>query len=91
MINNEFRLIGTIITDFIASDPVNEKYVVKIEVERKYGKPMNCDLIVSKKNYLIDVTKSLLGKLVIVNGYLDVNNGGMTMVVQNIMVVGKNE
>lgn len=91
MINNELRLIGTIITDFIASDPVNEKYVVKIEVERKYGKPMNCDLTVSKKNYLIDVTKSLLGKLVIVNGYLDVNNGGMTMVVQNIMVVGKNE
>ena len=91
MLNNEFRLIGTIVSDWKKVGSENfPKHEVLIEVEkRKKGNPTTYKLTAFEKNYVIDVTKSLKGKMVIVTGYLDLNKNFINLVVQDFVVIGE--
>lgn len=90
MLNNEFRFIGTIVSDYerIGSDTF-PKYQLTIEVERKKkGAPSSFKLTIYEKNYSIDVTKSLKGKQVITTGYIDTWKDRTDLIAQDIIVVG---
>ena len=90
MLNNEFRLIGTIVSDWekVGSDNF-PKYEMKIEVERRKKDHTSVyTLVAYEKNYVIDVTKSLKGKTVIVTGYLDLFKDFIKLVMQDIVIVG---
>ena len=89
MINNEFRIIGTVISDF-EMVPNSESFPKKqfvVEVEsRKF--PRQYKVIVHEKNGLIDTSTSLVGKVVIVTGYIDVYKDWLSLISQDLVVVG---
>ncbi len=89
MLNNEFRLIGRIISDFEKEGDSFPKYKMKIEVERKTrGKVSIYPLVVLEKNHAIDVSVSLKGKRAIVSGYIDEYKGYLSLTVQDIIIIG---
>lgn len=91
MLNNEFRLIGIVITDYekIGTDDF-PKYKITIEVEkRKKADPAHIDLIAYKANYALDITKSPKGKQVIANGYIDEYKGKYQFILQDMIIIGE--
>ena len=91
MLNNEFRLIGTVVSEFEKAGSENFPiYFLTIEVERKRkGMTSHFTMKVYEKNYTVDVTKSMLGKRIIANGYLDEYKGHLDLVLQDMIVIGE--
>ena len=90
MLNNEFRFIGTVVSDYEKIGSENfPKYQLKIEVERrKKGAPSQFNVVVYEKNYTIDITKSVKGKQVIATGYIDEYKGHIDLILQDMIIVG---
>ena len=90
MLNNEFRLIGTVISDFEQGGSENfVKYYLTIEVERKKKNyPSTFKTIIYESNKSIAVTETLKGKQVIAQGYLDEYKGNTQLILQDIIVIG---
>lgn len=96
MVNNEFHLIGTAISNFaVASQSGNfVKYRFSLEIEilgSNVGKVNRVDIEVYSTNRAIKIDQQILGKQVAVNGYIDsfVNRNGATfvkLIAQNLMV-----
>lgn len=75
MINNEFHLIGVAISnfEFIGNDSF-KVHSFRIEIEKfgaKAGSTFEIEVIVYGTNRAIDVNQDILGRQVVVNGYLD--------------------
>ena len=90
MLNNEFRLIGTVVSDYEKGGTENfVKYTFNLEVEKRNKKEPSVYLItVFESNKSIDVKNRLLGKQIILQGYLDEYKGNMKLVAQDIVVIG---
>ena len=90
MLLNEFRLIGTVLSDFEKSGTDNfVKYSFNLEVEKKNKKePSVYSITVFEKNNSIDLSKSLKVKQIIVQGYLDTYKDFVRLIAQDIMVIG---
>ena len=90
MLNNEFRLIGTAVSDFkLAGSDDFKKYLLDIEVEKKTKKaPSVFTLQVFESNKSVKVDESLKGKRIIVQGYLDTYKEYTRLVVQDIIIIG---
>ena len=98
MVNNEFHLIGTAISNF--NDIGNGKfksYLLRLEIEKfgsKSGNTFTIEVQIYGTNKAIDTRTEILGKQVAVNGYIDAfitKEGSLItkLVAQNIYVVGK--
>lgn len=89
MINNEFRIIGTVVSEF--EDVPNsesfpkKKFYVEIEGKRM---PRQYPIVVYEKNGLIDTSTSIKGSVVIVTGYIDVYKDFISLISQDLVVVG---
>lgn len=89
MINNDFRLIGTVLTDFESiGDEKFAKAKFLLEVDKKKGGYTTFPVIVYGTNREIDVSKSLKGKRVVLVGYLDCFKEYLSLVAQDLVVVG---
>lgn len=76
MVNNEFHLIGTAVSNFvdISNGGAFAKYRLSVEVEvlgSKIGRANRVDIEVYGTNRAISITQKVLGKQVAVNGYID--------------------
>ena len=91
MLNNEFRLIGTVVSEYEKFGSENfPKYSLNIEVEkRKKGQTATYKVIVYEKNFAVDVTKSVIGKQVIVSGYIDAFRDTNQLIMQDMVIVGE--
>lgn len=91
MLNNEYRFIGTIVSEYqsIGSEEF-PKYQLMVEVEkRKKGTPATFPLIVYGKNSYVDVNTSIKGKQAIITGYIDEYKGKINLILQDLIVVGE--
>ena len=89
MLNNEFRLVGICVSEFIecGTEAYPKKKLI-IEVEKKNKKAaVQMPVIIYNKNALIDTTKSLNGKTVVVDGYIDFYKEYTSLICQDIYVV----
>lgn len=89
MLNNEFRIIGTVVSDFEVI-PNSENFPKKrllIEVEGK-KMPKQYPITIYEKNALIDTSKSLVGSVVIMTGYIDCYKEFVHLIAQDLVVVG---
>lgn len=84
MINNEFRLIGTIVSDFKVEETKQAFYIVEVEVERKNGGTNVYKIVCLPNNRNVDYNKSLKGKVVVIYGYVSVYKGVYDLVAQEI-------
>ena len=101
MINNEFHIIGTAITNFVETTQRNnhKTYNFRVEVEKmgsKRGETILLSFNVYSGNKNIDFDEDIEGCQVVVNGYLDsfVTEKGnilVNTVVQSVYVVSKKE
>lgn len=90
MLNNEFRLIGTIVSDFEKTGSESyPKYKLMLEVEKKTkGRTATYPLVVYEKNTSVDINVSLKGKRVIATGYVDMYKDFMSLVLQEFEIIG---
>lgn len=90
MLMNEFRLIGTVVSDYEKGGTETfVKYLFDIEVERKNKKePALFKVTVFDSNKSIDTSISIKGKQIILQGYLDEYKGNLKLVAQDIVVIG---
>lgn len=90
MLNNEFRLIGVVTENFVevGSEKFSRKRL-KLEVERK-GKIRSSTypVIVLGTNGVISTEKNYVGQTVIINGYVDVYKDYVSLVAQDLYIVG---
>ena len=92
MLNNNFTLIGTAITNYekVENSKI-DKHVIQIEVERKKKNGADkYNIQVLGWNKTIDTTKEIVGETIIVNGYIDPYNETISLVAQDILVVDGN-
>ena len=89
MLNNEFRIIGTVVSDFepIPNSESFPKKKLVIEIEGK-KMPRQYPITIYEKNGLIDTTKTLEGKVVIMTGYIDCYKEYVHLIAQDLVVVG---
>ena len=90
MLFNEFRLIGTVVSDFEEDGTMafpKSKFMIEVEKKQK-GKANTYPVIIHHNNNTIDISKSLKGSVVIVCGYVDVYNNWLSLVAQDVTVVG---
>lgn len=93
MINNNFNLIGTVTSDFtdVAAAVNFPKKEFTIEVEKKGGKgystTMKCVVLGNNQSIKTDI--DLTGKTVIVSGYIDCYKNFVSLVAQDMFVVGQ--
>jgi len=75
MINNEFRIIGVALSDFIPMEYKNfVSYKVIVEVEKmgsKYGNHFELPVVFYKTNRAINPDIEIKGHQVTINGYMD--------------------
>ena len=75
MVNNNFMLIGTAVSEFRnIGNGKYVSYVFDLEIEKlgsKLGKNFIVELQVYATNNAVDTKESILGKTLVVNGYLD--------------------
>ena len=72
MINNEFHLIGTCISNYeILGSKSFKTYTFKIEVEKYNGGVFELEALVYSTNKVIDVDEPIIGKQVAINGFID--------------------
>lgn len=93
MLKNEFRLIGTVVEDFkeVGSGSYSKKQFV-VEVEKKGNRGTSlCPVVVWEGNRDIDTSVSYVGKVIIVNGYIDCYKTFTTLVAQELFVVKGDE
>lgn len=93
MLKNEFKLIGTVLTDFeeIGSETFSKKKMI-VEVDKKNGKGSSqYPVVVYDTNRDIDTSVSYRGKVVILNGYIDIYKSYISLVAQEMFVVGSEE
>ncbi len=98
MVNNEFHIIGTALTNFesISNDNYSS-YLLRVEVEKMGSKiGNNFELVVQiyAANRAVDTNANVLGNLVAVNGYLDTfttEKGSLLIkaIAQNVIVLNK--
>lgn len=93
MLNNTFTVVGTAISNYERMENTKyERYVIRIEVERKNKSRVDVYPIqVMNWNKTIDTKAVVVGEVVIVNGYLDVWNDQVSLIAQDIYVVGVDE
>lgn len=93
MLNNTFTVVGTAISNYERMENTKyERYVIRIEVERKNKNRVDVYPIqVMNWNKTIDTKAVVVGEVVIVNGYLDVWNDQVSLIAQDIYVVGVDE
>lgn len=100
MINNEFHLIGTAISNY--NDISNGKYVshlLRLEIEKfgsKAGNSFEIEVQIYGTNKAVDTSIDILGEQVAVNGYVDsfaTKEGTIItkLVAQNVYVLSKNK
>ena len=98
MVNNEFHLIGTAVTNFVNFSNLGgfAKYRLSVEIEvlgSKIGKVNRVDVEVYETNRAIQINQKLIGKQVAVNGYIDTFTNTKTnivytrLVAQNLLVL----
>ena len=91
MINNEYHLIGICVTDFeLVSSKKYGFYSMKVEIEKYNGNTFQLEVVVYSSNKVVNPSKSMIGKQVAINGYIDalkLDDGSLKLklVVQNIM------
>lgn len=93
MLNNEFRLIGTVVSDYnqVGSKDY-PKYEFNLEVEKKAkGRTAVYKVVVLGTNKTVDVGKSLKGKRIIAQGYIDSYKDFMSLVLQDHEIIGGGE
>ena len=100
MVNNEFHIIGTALTNYqsISSEQF-KSYLLRVEVEKmgsKYGNNFELVVQIYATNHAVDPTENVLGKMVAINGYLDTystEKGTLLIkaVAQNVFVLSKKE
>ena len=76
MVNNDFHIIGTALTDLeLISDKTKYKlYILKVEVEKiANSEPFVLPITFISSNRMVDFNGEYQGKMVAVNGYLDVD------------------
>lgn len=90
MLNNTFTLIGTAISKYEkVENSKYEKWTLSVEVERKNKVKVDVyKVVVLNWNKTIDVKNDLVGEVVIVNGYLDTFNDNVSLIAQDIYIVG---
>ena len=97
MINNEFHLIGTAVSDF---KEISRKrfamYGLDVEVEKYNGQTFETEVYVYSSNNKVDVKTKIYGQQIAVNGYIDVaklpdNSQKTKLIVQNILILNKNK
>ena len=95
MINNEFHLIGTAVSDFIEiSNKRFTMYGLMVEVEKFGGNHFETEVIVYNNNNRVDVKQRIYGQQIAVNGYIDTttlpdNSIKTKLIVQNILILNK--
>ena len=98
MVNNEFHIIGTALTNFEAlHEGTYSSYLLRVEVEKmgsKKGNNFELTVQVYATNNAVDVKKSVVGQLIAVNGFLDsyvTEKGALLLkaVAQNVVVLSK--
>ncbi len=95
MINNEFHLIGTAVSDFKEiSNKRFAMYGLMIEVEKFGGNHFETEVIVYNNNNRVDVKQRIYGQQIAVNGYIDTmtlpdNSIKTKLIVQNILILNK--
>lgn len=100
MVNNFVNVIGIAVTDFVdISNKRWQSHTFDIEVEKngsKSGAVFTLPIQVYGSNTHIDTSKSILGRQVVVQGYLDsfqTKEGGhvVKLIAQSMYVLGKGE
>lgn len=89
MLNNEFKLIGVVVEDY--TEIGTEKFSKKsfsLEVDKKRGGPSTLKIIVYGTNSYIDTNTPILGKTVIVSGYIDSYKDFVSLIAQDMLIVG---
>lgn len=90
MLNNTFTIVGMATADFkeVGSETF-KKHALDVEVSKKNGFSSTFEVVVMPRNTSIDVNASYIGKTLIVNGYVDCYKGYLSLVAQDIYVVGE--
>lgn len=85
MLNNEFTLIGVVISDFEQKGTEKyPKYEFKLEVEKKFkGATAVYSITVLGNNKSVDTSKSLVGRKIIARGYVDSYKDFINLVLQD--------
>jgi len=95
MVNNEFHLIGTAVSDF---KEISRKrfamYGLDVEVEKYNGQTFQVEVLVYNTNTKVDVKAQIYGQQVAINGYIDTailpdNSQKVKLIVQNILILNK--
>ena len=97
MVNNEFTVVGVAVSNYesIANSEF-DSYLLRIEVEKlgiHRGKTFEVVVQIYANNHAVDLKENVLGKIVVVNGFLDTyttkkGTALLKAVAQNVLVVG---
>ncbi len=93
MLNNEFTLIGVVISDFEQKGTEKyPKYEFKLEVEKKFkGATAVYSITVLGNNKSVDTSKSLVGRKIIARGYVDSYKDFINLVLQDFEDCGSGD
>lgn len=97
MINNEFHLIGTCVSNYeVLGTKKFKTYTFRVEVEKYNGGVFEIEAVVYSSNHVINVDEPLIGKQIAINGFIDSfkdKTGAirMKLVCQNILVLNKKQ
>lgn len=90
MLKNEFKLVGVVVKDFeeVGTENFSKKKML-VEVERKGKiKSSTYPIVVYGSNTQIDTSKCYIGQTIVLDGYIDVYKDFVSLIAQEMYVVG---
>lgn len=92
MLNNSFTLLGIAVSEYREDEKSTKfpKKLIDIEVEKKgksAGGVQQHTVVVYGTNRNVDTTRNLIGRKVIVEGFIDTYNGFVSLIAQDIIVL----